>query len=92
MIAPIEDAIMDSRQISMVKESFEKVRPYSNRVTRVLYGQLFELNPELRVLFKKDMREQRRKLINTLTFIVENLHDANTTGSKIKELAKKHVL
>lgn len=83
---------MDSRQISIVKESFEKVVPYSNRLTRVFYDQLFELNPELRKLFKKDMREQRRKFMKTLTFIVLNLHDAETVGAKIKSLASAHIL
>jgi hemoglobin-like flavoprotein len=91
MTATTEDTIMDSRQISMVKESFEKVKPFSNRLTRVLYDQLFELNPDLRKLFKKDMREQRRKFIKALTFIVENLHDANIIGPKIKEIAIAHV-
>lgn len=83
---------MDSRQISIVKESFEKVRPYSNRLTRVFYDQLFELNPDLRKLFKKDMREQRRKFIKAITYIVVNLHDAETIGAKIKSLANSHVL
>lgn len=81
---------MDSRQISLVKESFERVVPYSNKMTRVLYDQLFELNPHLRKLFKKDMRDQRRKFIKSLIFIVENLHDAKLVGDVIKEIARRH--
>lgn len=83
---------MDSRQIAIVKESFELVQPYASRLTRVFYDQLFELNPALRRSFKKDMREQRRRFIKALSFIVDNLHDADLTGSRIKELAKSHIL
>ena len=82
---------MDSRRIAMVKESFEKVKPYSSKVTRVLYDRLFELNPDLRKLFKKDMRSQRRKFIAALTQIIDNLHDADKTAATIKGLAKAHI-
>ncbi len=82
---------MDSRQISIVKESFDKIKPNLSKVSRVFYDRLFELNPELRELFKSDMRVQRKKFVKILTLIVENLHDAKIVGAKIKELAWKHV-
>ena len=75
----------------MVKESFEKVKPYSGKLTRVFYDNLFELNPDLRKLFKKDMRSQRRKFIAALSYIIDNLYDAETTFKRIKELARDHV-
>lgn len=82
---------MDSRQISLVKESFEKVVPYSNKMTRVLYDQLFELSPELRPLFKKDLREQRKKFLKALMLIVASLHDAKLTEDIIHYLGEKHI-
>lgn len=82
---------MDSRQISLVQESFERI-PLKARqkLTRVIYDRLFELNPELKSLFKKDIREQRKKLLKMLTYIIENLNDAEIVGPTIKELAKRH--
>ncbi len=82
---------MDSRQISIVKESFDKIKPNLSKVSRVFYDRLFELDPNLRKLFKSDMRVQRKKLAKGLTLIVENLHNAKLVGDKIKELAWQHV-
>lgn len=82
---------MDSRRIAMVKESFEKVQPYSSKLTRVFYDRLFELNPDLRKLFKKDMRSQRRKFLNIFSYLIDNLHDADNIAKQLRKLAKNHI-
>lgn len=86
-----EQKVMDSRRIAVVKESFTKVRPYSGKFTRVLFSHLFELHPNLRDYFPKDMRGQRRRFMAGLIFIIENLHDATVIHSKLKELAVVHI-
>lgn len=83
---------MDIKQKSVVQESFKKIKPFSGKITRVFYDRLFELDPGLRKLFKKDLRDQRRKFIKSLTFVIENINDTDNIESKLKDLAIQHIL
>lgn len=83
---------MDSREIATVQESFDKIPDKTKqKLTRVLYDRLFELRPELRKIFKKDIREQRKKMLKVMAYIIDNLHDAEVVGPCMKELAIRHV-
>lgn len=83
---------MDTRQISIVMESFRKIKPFSSKFTLVFYNRLFDLDPELRKLFKKDLREQRHKFIKSFTYIIENIHNTSKIEIILKDLAIQHLL
>src|ERR1700720_3828371 len=61
------------RQKRLVRESFESLREYSDSVVLLFYGRLFELAPQTRGMFKIGIPEQARKLMNTLTSLIEAL-------------------
>ena len=65
---------MTPDQIKAIQESFAKVGPISEQAAAMFYGRLFEIDPALRPLFKGDMEEQGRKLMQMLATVVGNLH------------------
>jgi hemoglobin-like flavoprotein len=78
------------RQKRLVRESFDSVREYSDSVVLLFYGRLFELAPEVRGLFKVDIREQARKLMNTLTSLVDALDRFEQLRRDLADLGRRH--
>jgi nitric oxide dioxygenase len=75
----------------LVRESFESAREYSNSLTKLFYGRLFELAPGVRPLFRTGMEEQSRKLLEMLATVVESLDSFEKLRPKLVELGRKHV-
>lgn len=82
---------MTPQQIQMVQHSFLKVAPISDRAAALFYGRLFEIAPEVMLLFHGDMAEQGRKLMATLTVVVNGLGKLDTILPAASALAKRHV-
>ncbi|MDH5392003.1 MAG: globin domain-containing protein [Gammaproteobacteria bacterium] len=64
---------MTPKQIELIRASWDKVLPISTTAAELFYGKLFELDPELRPLFKGDLTEQGRKLMTMLGTVVRSL-------------------
>jgi nitric oxide dioxygenase len=60
-------------QIALVQDSFAKVTPISEQAAVLFYDRLFEIAPQVKVLFPNDMAEQRRKLMVMLAAVVKGL-------------------
>lgn len=69
---------MTPRQIGLIKSSWDKVLPISEVAAVLFYGKLFELDPELKPLFKGDMQEQGKKLMTMLDVVVKGLDNLET--------------
>lgn len=82
---------MTSEQTTLVQTSFAQVRPIADTAATLFYDRLFELNPSLRGLFKKDLREQQKKLMAMLATAVDNLHQWDTVAPHVKQLGLRHV-
>lgn len=82
---------MDSRQISLVQQSFEKAAGLGEAVAEIFYAELFAIDPSLRSMFRGDMREQGRKLLTTLAFVVRGLRQPEQIVPAAQKLAVKHV-
>jgi hypothetical protein len=50
-----------------------QVMPIAETVAELFYGRLFELDPTLRSMFRGDMREQGRKLMQMLAVAVPHM-------------------
>ena len=64
---------MTNDQIELVQNSFTQVAPIAETAAGMFYGRLFEMNPALRPLFKGDMEEQGRKLMDMIAVAVNGL-------------------
>lgn len=82
---------MTPESIALVESSFEKVKPIAPQAAELFYGKLFELDPNLKHLFKGDMAEQGRKLMATLAFAVGGLRKPDTIIGAVQDLGRRHV-
>ncbi|WP_413173031.1 hypothetical protein [Anabaena azotica] len=63
--------------IEILEQSFEKIKPRANEFAASFYDNLFQAHPEVKPLFANiDMVNQRKKLINSLVLVVENLRNS----------------
>ena len=81
---------MNTRQIELVQSSFEDVRPIADTAARLFYKRLFEIDPSLRSLFRTNMEEQGRKLMDTLGVIVGHLRWLDRIMPGIRALGARH--
>jgi|SRR5215470_16509503 len=82
---------MTPEQVTLIQQSFAKVRPIADQAATLFYGRLFEIAPASKALFKGDLAEQGRKLMATLGVVVNGLSDLPSVLPAASALAKKHV-
>ena len=82
---------MTPEQIKLIQESFAKVAPIADTAAEIFYAKLFELNPEVKPLFKTDLKEQGAKLMATLTVVVNGLTDLDSIVPAVQDLGRRHV-
>ncbi len=82
---------MTPTQVEMVQKSFSKVAPIADQAAALFYDRLFEIAPDVKPLFRGDMKEQGKKLMGTLAVVVGGLTRLETILPAASGLAKKHV-
>jgi len=83
---------MNPQQIATVRNSFALLVPRADDVARLFYDRLFELDPQLRALFKADLSEQRSKLMAMLTAGVGALDRLDTLVPVLRQLGARHLV
>ena len=82
---------MYPEQKALVKETWLKLAPMADAATRLFYDRLFEIDPTTRSLFKTiDLADQRRKLIQALTMVVQGLDRLEALVPTIADLGRRH--
>jgi hemoglobin-like flavoprotein len=69
--------VINDEHKAVIRDTWRLVVPIADTAADLFYQRLFELKPEYRALFTKDMREQKRKLVGMLSFIVKSLDFAD---------------
>lgn len=82
---------MSPQQVSLVQASWQKVVPIADTAASLFYGRLFELDPELKHLFKNDMTEQGRKLMAMISTVVAKLDSLGEIVPAVQNLGRSHV-
>lgn len=82
---------MTPHQVGLVQSSFAKVAPIADQAAALFYARLFELAPEVRVLFKGDMVEQGQKLMAMLGSVTRQLNKLDDLVPVAQRLAERHV-
>ncbi|WP_371422158.1 globin family protein [Tardiphaga sp.] len=82
---------MNASDVALVQDSFKKVAPISDVAADLFYGRLFEIAPQVKPMFRGDMKEQGRKLMATLGVVVTGLTRLETVLPAASALAKQHV-
>ena len=82
---------MSPEQVALIQSSFSSAMPHADEVAREFYCRLFTAEPSLRAMFADDMTQQRRKLILTLTGVVQELARLDAIAPAVRALAVRHV-
>lgn len=77
-------------QKALVQASWAKVAPISEDAARLFYAKLFELDPEVRPLFKADLKSQGEKLMKMLGMAVNGLNNLDRLVPVVQDLGKRH--
>ena len=82
---------ISARQKKLVQDSFKKVVPISEQAADIFYKKLFEYDPSLKKLFKKDIKAQGKMLMTTLNLAVKGLDDLGKLVPVLQKLADAHI-
>jgi hemoglobin-like flavoprotein len=77
-------------QKTLVQESFARIAPIADDAAALFYRCLFEIDPSLRQMFRGDMTEQRKKLMQMLTAAVKGLDRLDQLVPVVQELGRRH--
>ncbi len=83
--------MITEQQITLVQSSFKQVVPIADVAADLFYTRLFDLDPALRPLFRGNMKEQGRKLMQMLSVAVNGLNSLDRIVPAIQDLGKRHV-
>jgi len=82
---------MTNEQIKLVQDSFRQVAPIAETAAQLFYARLFELDPDLEALFKGNLSEQGRKLMQMLALAVSSLDRMEQLLPLVRSLGTRHV-
>ena len=82
---------MTNEQIKLVQDTFRQVAPIAETAAQLFYARLFELDPDLELLFKGNLSEQGRKLMQMLGVAVNGLDRLEQLLPVVQSLGTRHV-
>lgn len=78
--------------LELLRASFCKVAVFGDEFVKDFYGNFFKLAPDAEALFAVDMNIQRRKLLVSLTTILDSIENEQFNRSYLSYLGMKHQL
>ena len=81
---------MSPDTVTHVQTSWAKVKPIAEQAAELFYGRLFEVYPEVKPMFKGDMKEQGRKLMAMLNTAVNALTNLEAIVQPVKDMGARH--
>jgi hemoglobin-like flavoprotein len=82
---------MTPKQIELVQTTWENVVPIADQAAAIFYNRLFELDPELKPMFRTDIKEQGKKLMQMITLAVRGLNDLSKLVPAVEDLGRRHI-
>ena len=82
---------MTPESITLIQNSCRKILPVSDQVAHTFYSRLFECYPELKPLFKGDMKQQGEKLMSLINIAVNGLDLFDSLVPSLRRLGEQHL-
>jgi hemoglobin-like flavoprotein len=82
---------MNATQTHLVRKSFAAVERQADVAALVFYRRLFELAPGLRPMFKSDIQEQAKKLMEMLAVALNLLERPAELAGELEDLGARHL-
>ncbi len=86
-----KEAGLTERKKRLVQSSFTKVAPIADKAAEIFYAKLFEMDPNIKPLFKGDMKQQGAKLMSMIGTAVNGLDNLEAIVPAVQNLGKGHV-
>ena len=84
------DGPISRHHIELVQQSFALVEPIAETAAELFYNRLFTLDPSVRDLFKGDMKDQGRRLMEMIAAAVAGLDDLDALVPIVQVLGVRH--
>lgn len=81
---------MNENQIKLIRESWDYVVTNVDGAGMIFYDRLFEVAPEVKPLFKGDIKNQSKKLITMISFAIGKLDQLDSVVKDIEDLGRRH--
>ena len=82
---------MEQQTVELVQGTWKSVAAIAPQAAELFYQNLFEADPRLKPLFKGNMPEQGKKLMQMIGAAVGKLNDLRTLVPILENLGKRHV-
>jgi len=82
---------LTNEQVQLVQKTFMEILPISDLAAHLFYTRLFQIDPSLKPMFKGDMQEQGRKLMQMIGMAVQGLSVPSEIMDLVADLGRKHV-
>ena len=82
--------MLTQTQKALVQGSFATIAPIADDAAALFYRRLFEIDPSLQPMFRGDMAEQRKKLMQMLTAAVKGLDRIDQLIPVVQDLGRRH--
>lgn len=82
---------MSPQDKQLVQESFAKVAPIADQAAMLFYQNLFDRDPSLKPLFKGDIADQGKKLMQMIGVAVASLDRLEGIVPTVQDLGRRHV-
>ena len=81
---------MRASEIKHVQDNWKVISKDSDALAKTYYDILFEINPQLQSLFKRNMDQQGRKLISMFSSAIDCLDDTGKLLPPLLAAGKRH--
>ena len=82
--------MLTAAQKTLVQDTFAIITPIADDAAALFYQRLFKLDPSLERMFRGDMKEQRKKLMQMLTAAVKGLDRLDQLVPVVEDLGRRH--
>ena len=83
---------INTDKIALVQNTWSKLVPISEKAADIFYTRLFEIEPSARPLFKGNMNEKGRRLMDMINTAVENLNNLEAIVPTVQDLGRRHAV
>lgn len=84
--------MLTTKQIALIRNSYQAVAARSFEFSAVFYERLFSLQPALRLLFPDDLEAQKNKLLKMLSTAVRLIDAPQQLTPVLEESGRRHLL
>jgi hemoglobin-like flavoprotein len=82
---------MTSAETKLVQDSFPAIAQQAGPISMLFYGRLFQMDPQLRPMFRQDIELQGRKLMDMLSALTSRLNRFEEVVPILRALGQRHV-